>query len=283
MAQAKLASMPSVIQTAAGQRLRLIRPGRFTMGAPRREQGRRANEVQRDVKLIRLFYIGVHEVTNDQFRRFRPGHTSGIVASTTLDNDDYPVARVSWEDAAAYCNWLSERDGLPKAYRRGGQGLELVTPVTTGYRLPTEAEWAWAAHMAGGRRLKYPWGDAMPPTSAAGNYADISAAELLNEHLQSYDDSYAAAAPVGRFQANAFGLHDLGGNVAEWVHDPYSASLGLSAGTAVDPLGPASGSAHTVRGSSWRHGRITELRLSYRTSGIAARDDLGFRIARYAE
>jgi hypothetical protein len=67
------------------------------------------------------------------------------------------------------------------------------------------------------------------------------------------------------------------------VHDPYSTDLALSAEIAVDPLGPASGSAHTVRGSSWRHGRITELRLSYRKSGIAPRDDLGFRIARYVE
>jgi formylglycine-generating enzyme required for sulfatase activity len=282
-AQAKLASLPSVIETGAGQRLRLIQPARFTMGAPRREQGRRANEVPRDVELTRLFYIAVHEVTNAQFRRFRPGHSSGIVASTTLDNGDYPVARVSWEDAAAYCNWLSAHDGLPKAYRRGRQGLELVRPVTTGYRLPTEAEWEWAARMAGGHRLKYPWGDAMPPTGAAGNYADRSAADLLNQHLKSYDDGYAAAAPVGQFPTNALGLHDLGGNVAEWVHDPYSADLALSAEIAVDPLGPASGSAHTVRGSSWRHGRITELRLSYRKSGIAPRDDLGFRIARYVE
>lgn len=282
-AQAKLASLPSVIETAADQRLRLIQPGRFTMGAPRREQGRRANEVQRDAKLTRLFYIGVHEVTNAQFRSFRPGHSSGIIASTTLDNDDYPVARVTWDAAAAYCNWLSARDGLPKAYTRGRQGLELVTPVNTGYRLPTEAEWAWAARMAGGRRLKYPWGDTMPPTGAAGNYADASAAELLNQHLKSYDDGYAAAAPTARFPANALGLHDLGGNVAEWVHDPYSSDPGLGAGMAVDPLGPASGGAHTVRGSSWRHGRITELRLSYRKSGSAPRDDLGFRIARYAE
>ncbi len=275
---AALAKFPDTERTPAGGSMRLMPTGRFTMGAPRREQGARSNEVRREIKLTRPFYIGVHEVTNERFRRFRPGHSSGIVARKTLDNDDQPVARVSWEDAVAYCNWLSDQAGLPKAYSGG----ELVTPVTTGYRLPTEAEWAWAARFAGGRSLKYPWGDAMPPTGRAGNYADVSAAELLDERLQDYDDGYAAAAPVGRFAANALGLFDLGGNVAEWTHDRYSANPG-SGGVEADPFGPASGSARVVRGSSWRHGRITPLRLSYREAGSSPRDDLGFRVARYAE
>ncbi len=276
--QAKVASTPAVIETAAGQRMRLIPPGSFTMGAPRREQGRQANETEKDVNLTRAFYLSVHEVTNKQFRAFRDKHSSGIVQRTTLDNDNYPVVRVSWEDAVAYCNWLSQHEGLPAAY----QGGELVTPVNTGYRLPTEAEWAWAARFAGGRSLKYPWGASMPPPGSAGNFADVSAAPIVSQHLESYNDGYKAAAPVGRFSANATGIYDMGGNAAEWVNDRYSTSLGVIGRTETDPLGPSSGRTHVIRGSSWRHGRITELRLSYRDFDSEARDDLGFRIARYA-
>lgn len=278
-AQAKAASIPKVIQAADGQRLHLIQPGNFTLGAPRREQGRQANETEKRVSLTRAYYLATTETTNNQFRAFRSSHSSGIVQRTTLDNDNYPVVRVSWEDAVAYCNWLSKREGLPPAYAGG----KLITPVTTGYRLPTEAEWAWAARFAGGRHLKYPWGASMPPTGKAGNFADVSAAALVPEHLSSYDDGYKAAAPVGRFAANKLGIYDMGGNAAEWVNDFYDTALQSIGGTETDPLGPSSGSTHSIRGSSWRDGRITELRLSYRDFGSGPRDDLGFRIARYAE
>jgi len=277
--QAKAASTPQVIDTVAGQRMRLIQPGSFTMGAPRREQGRRANETETSVQLTRAFYLATTEVTNKEFRAFRDKHSSGIVQRTTLDNDNYPVVRISWEDAVAYCNWLSQREGLPLAY----QGGQLVTPTNTGYRLPTEAEWEWAARFAGGQRLKYPWGASMPPTGSAGNYADVSAAPLISQHLDSYNDGYKAASPVGRFGANAVGIFDLGGNAAEWVNDRYSPSVGSIGRTETDPLGPSSGRTHVIRGSSWRHGRITELRLSAREFESEPRDDVGFRIARYAQ
>jgi len=282
-AEARLRQFDDTITTALNQRLRLIAPGRFTMGAPRRQQGRRSNEVQRDVVLTRPFYIGVHEVTNAEFRAFRAGHSSGIVGSRTLDNDEQPVVRVSWDDAARFCNWLSKRDGLPPAYRQSGGGMALIRPVTSGYRLPTEAEWAWAARFAEGRDLKYPWGDSMPPPDGAGNFADVSVAGLVSAHLPDYDDGYAASAPVGRFAASALGLHDIGGNVAEWVHDRYATGLKTAGTTLRDPLGPKDGSNRVVRGSSWRDGSITTLRLSYRDNADDGRDDLGFRLARYAE
>lgn len=282
-AEARATAIPPVIDTSAKQRLNLIQPGNFLMGSPRREQGRRANEDQHPVKLTRTFYIGTHEVTNAEFRQFRPRHSSGIVGNVSLDNDNHPVVRVSWEDAARYCNWLSQRDGLPLAYREGPQGLELVTPPNVGYRLPTEAEWEWAARFAGGRDLKYPWGQSMPPTGKAGNYADVAAAELVSQHLDSYNDGYSATAPVASFAANALGLYDLGGNVSEWMNDRYGIGLQPPTPEALDPLGPASGSARAIRGSSWRHGRISELRLSYRDSANGPRDDLGFRLARYAQ
>ncbi len=284
-AQEVAARTPSQITTAAGQRMVRVPAGRLRMGAPRREQGRRANELERNVELTRAFYLSVAEVSNAEFRAFRSSHSSGIVARTTLDNDSYPVVRVSWADAVAYCNWLSQRDGLPLAYR----GDRLVTPANTGYRLPSEAEWEYAARFAGGRNLKYPWGDlklggdAMPPSGMVGNYADASARKLLGEGLESYDDGYDAAAPVASFKANALGIFDLGGNVSEWVNDRYSTALMPTSAVESDPLGLANGSVWVVRGSSWRHSHITELRLSYRDSAAAPRDDLGFRIARYVE
>lgn len=275
--EAFLARFPKEIETSTGDRLRLVEPGSFTMGSERREQGRQANEVQRDITLTRLFYIATKEVTNEAFRQFRKAHSSGIVQRTTLDNDNYPVARVSWGDAVAFCNWLSQRDGLPPAYRNG----KLIQPATTGYRLPSEAEWVWVARYSGGlEERKYPWGNDMPPSGKAGNFADSSAAGLVAKTLSEYRDGYPAASPVGRFDANALGVYDLGGNVSEWVNDVFSTEIP----TAVekDPLGIGEGELHVIRGSSWRHGRITELRVVYRDSGADGREDLGFRVARYA-
>lgn len=275
--EAFLAQFPRDIESSTGDRLRLVEPGTFSMGSDRREQGRQANEVQRDIKLTRLFYIGTKEVTNEAFRQFRTGHSSGIVQRTTLDNDNYPVARVAWSDAIAFCNWLSQRDGLPPAYRNG----KLIQPATTGYRLPTEAEWAWVARYSGGlAERKYPWGNDMPPSGKAGNFADVSAQGLVSKTLSDYRDNYPAAAPVGRFDANPLGVYDLGGNVSEWVNDVLSTEIATS--VEKDPTGSGEGELHVIRGSSWRHGRITELRVVYRDSGADGRDDVGFRVARYA-
>jgi len=277
-AEAASAKVPAQLTNAAGQRMVLVPAGRFTMGAPRSEPGRRSNEVERQVELTRAFYMGVHEISNAQFRAFRAEYASGIVGKNTLDNDNTPVLRIGWDDAVAYCNWLSQREGLPLAYQNG----ELVKPVNTGYRLPSEAEWEWAARFAGARKLKYPWGNTMPPTGAAGNYADVAAMPVLTETLAAYNDTYVATAPVASFTANALGLFDLGGNVSEWVHDRYSAALIAGSTLERDPFGPATGAEHVLRGSSWRHSRITELRLSWRDASAVPRDDLGFRVVRHA-
>jgi len=281
--QARLQNYPQQIETGDGQRLRLIMPGRFVMGAPRGQQGRRANEVQRRVELTRPYYIAERELTNAQFRAFRPSHSSGIVGDKTLDFDQQPVARVSWQDAAAYCNWLSQQEGLTPAYQDLAGELELIQPVTTGYRLPSEAEWAWMARFAGNRELKYPWGMSMPPGDSAGNYADLAARELTQTAMPNYEDGWAAASPVGAFRPNELGLYDVGGNVSEWTNDHYSTGLNAGTGLERDPLGPQAGSSWVVRGASWRHASMTELRLSWRDNDAAGRDDLGFRIARYAE
>lgn len=284
VAQAKAAARKSVIVTSQGQTLKLVEPARFRMGASRREQGRRANESERLVEITRPYYLGVNEVSNAEYRRFRPEHVSGALRGRSLDDAKQPVAQITWEDAVRYLNWLSAKDSLPPAYRAEGESFVPVQPPSTGYRLPTEAEWALAARYANRQEAqKYPWGSAFPPTGSAGNYADRSAATLLPNTLSDYEDGYPVSAPVGSFSPSTTGFFDFGGNVAEWCQDFYAVYPNAAATVAMDPAGPVTGRHHVVRGSSWRHASISELRLSYRDYSEKARNDLGFRIARYAD
>lgn len=270
--------------TVEGQVLRLVRPKRFMMGASRREAGRRSNESLRLIDLERPFFIGVNEVTNEEFGRFKLGHVSGQQGGQTLGAATQPVVAVTWEEAVLYLNWLSIREGLPPAYEQRGDGYALVEPPNTGYRLPTEAEWAYVSRFANrSSAVKYPWGSTYPPARNAGNYADVSARGVLANTLPDYNDSFPVSAPVGKFPPNPLGIHDLGGNVAEWTHDYYAVYPNSRSKAVKDPRGPASGQHHVVRGSSWRHASISELRLSYRDYSASQRPDLGFRIARYAE
>ncbi len=285
-AQAKWEAIKPQIVSPGGQTLKLFKPkATFTMGASRREQGRRANEVMRKVSLSRPFYLGIKEVTNAEYRRLNKFHSSGHVKGNSLNNDNYPVVNLTWQQAAAYCNWLSEQEKLPPYYRVKDKLIVGFNPESTGYRLPTEAEWAWAARyqIASNSVLKYPWGQQLPPPKGAGNYADRSAAALLGNILTNYNDNFAVTAPVANFAVNEKGLYDLGGNVAEWISDFYDIQTGLSLKINTDPMGPDSGDYHVIRGSSWAHGTVTDLRLSFRDYGTKARNDVGFRIARFVE
>ncbi|THD03357.1 hypothetical protein B1810_11555 [Panacagrimonas perspica] len=283
-AEARAARNPAKLTSKGGPNLVLVQPGSYVMGTPRGEQGRQSNEAQRPVKLSRAYYLSTTEITNQQFRRFAAAHSSGIIRRETLDNERQPVARVTWMEAARYCNWLSQQDGLPAAYREDGATMQLVQPLTTGYRLPSEAEWEWAARHAGGNSAqRYSWGSGFPPPPKSGNFADPTAESVAPQVLDGYEDGYAAASPVATYPANALGLFDLGGNVAEWMHDLYDATLPINPPEAVDPFGAATGTDHVIRGSSWLHGRLVELRLAFRDMGHDERPDLGFRVARYAE
>jgi formylglycine-generating enzyme required for sulfatase activity len=279
-----VAAPEPVKATSLGQKLILIKPKPFIMGASRREAGRRANESEHKVAMQRHFYLSSQEVTNAEYKLFRAQHSSGMSGNRSLDIDSHPVANVAWEDAARFMNWLSRKDGLPSFYREENGSMVVADPKGTGYRLPSEAEWAFAARMAGQKeRARYPWGGKYPPKAKTGNFADESARHLLPVVIEGYNDGFAASAPTASFSANPAGIHDLGGNVAEWCHDYYSAFNGNAEESAVDPMGPTSGAHHVVRGSSWRNASITELRFSYRRYSREAANDIGFRIARYAK
>jgi len=283
--QAYWATRPPQIRSAVGADLKLFRPAdSFTMGAPRREPGRRANEAQRNVRLERPFYIGLREITNGQFRKFRGEHTSSAVRGQTLDMDDQPVVNVSWNDAALFCNWLSRQDGLPAFYEETNGEVMSWNPDAHGYRLPTETEWAFVARVREGQdMLIFPWASAAyPPPAVTANYADQRAADIVTFVLSNYDDGFPTTAPVGTFQANHRGLFDLDGNASEWVHDFFEIRP-VSGEPLLDPAGPESGDRHVIRGASWARASRSELRLSYRNAGRDGDLETGFRIARYVD
>ena len=286
--EARQASIKPQLTTSLGQTMLLFSPADspmpdFTMGASRREPGRRANEVMHPVSLRRAFYLQTTEVTNAQFRQFTRAHNSGQIESNSLNRDHQPVVQVSWQQAAAFCNWLSKREGLPAFYRESNGIISGFNTSATGYRLPTEAEWAWAARAKGASWLKFPWGDAFPPpANSLENYADNTSAYVTGRVLGGYTDGNVVSAPAGSYKANQNRLHDMGGNVAEWVHDVYNIPSANGA-TETDPQGAQKGDNYVIRGASWSHSKISELRLSYRDYGQAGRDDVGFRLARYAE
>ncbi|MBT8355713.1 MAG: PEGA domain-containing protein [Desulfofustis sp.] len=270
------------LTTATGQQLRLIQPSPFMMGAPRREPGRRANERERRVTMKQPFLISETLVTNSEFRKFDGTHLSGSYRGQTLDGDNQPVVKVTWDQAVAYLNWLSEQDKLEPFYRKEeGGGYRAVSPPTNGYRLPTEAEWAYSARREGVEAVqRYPWVGGFPPGSVVANLGDESARTLLPRVIPGYNDTFPVSSPVGYFPANKAGLYDIGGNVSEWCHDYYSAYTGRLS-EEVDPLGPSAGTHRVIRGSSWRDATLAETRLSYRAYHKEARDNVGFRIARY--
>lgn len=283
--EARLAAIEPEITSPAGQVLHLFYPYAYTMGASRREPGRRANEALRDVVLTRAFYMSENLVTNAQFKQFRSEHASGVLQGQSLDNPSQPVVQVNWGEAALYCNWLSQQEGLDVFYTVEDGSVTGFNANATGYRLPTEAEWEWAARTQGDSDVthRFPWGNTWPPSNNEGNFADDSTQSFLAQFIRGYNDGHAVTSNTGQFSPNARGLYDMAGNVSEWVHDIYGAVSGLSTAAETDPMGPEVGRYHTVKGSSWRHGSVVELRAAYRDFSEEPRNDVGFRVARFLE
>lgn len=272
---ARIAAAPPTYQNALGMEFRLFGPAEFRMGAPRHEEGQRANEFLRDVRLTRHFYAGLHEVSNEQYAKFRPDHGSGA-------DPRHPVTGVRWEDAAQFCNWLSAQENLVPFYDFRADGSVAFDGNANGYRLLSEAEWEWLARRAGRRKtVTFAWGDAAVVPKGAGNIADSSATGDVPVTVPAYTDGFRSTAPVGSFAAEASGLHDLTGNVSEWVNDRYTTEPPRPGAVFTDPLGPSYGRQHVVKGASFRVGDRTRLRPAWREGFAGARDDLGFRVARF--
>lgn len=282
------AQIPNQYTNRFGHEMKLFKnPGQVALGSSRREDGRRANEIVYKAELTKPFYVALHETTNKQFRQFNRTHNAGNYKGKSLDANKAPALNVSWQQAAQYCNWLSKREGLDPFYQTVSGYVSGQNPGANGYRLLTEAEWAWLARNKDDGVMTYPWGNSksVPAGKKVENFADEKAKSLITFTLNGYQDGYKGPAPVGRFPANHRGIFDIAGNAAEWVNDWYSAkgsSELVKSGVVKDPLGPDNGEFHVVRGASWARGHLPQLRLAYRDYGAKGEHDIGFRVARYA-
>ncbi len=270
------AARPSLITTrTAGIKLKLIPAGQFLMGsAPGDKEAYDDEKPWHWARITQPFYLGITEVTRGQFRRFvddagykteaekdgkggwgwneEKGKFGQDPKFTWLNpgfeqTDEHAVVNVSWNDAAAFCEWLSRADGQT-------------------YRLPTEAEWEYAC--GAGTTTKYFSGDDPETLATVGNVADGTAKEKYPTWTTiGARDGYLYTAPVGRFRTNSFGLYDMHGNVWEWCQDWYDKDYYQHAGrgSALLDSGLAPGDPR----------RELELRAPLLPAGVPGRDRAG--------
>ncbi len=250
IAEAKKHGVPVAFENDLGMRFVLIPEGRFVMGSPEDEEGRINHETQHEVTISKPFYMQITEVTNGEYRKYKPDHQSGAHDGHSLDGENQPVVEVSWEDAEAFAAWLGKQD------------------PSRSYRLPTEAEWEHACRA--GTRTAYAWGDDAAEGWRHANANDPMTKEAFGFPWDGWprDDGHRVTAPVASYPTNVWGLYDLSGNVSEWCSDWYGE---YARGRATDPTGPASGAWRVLRGGSW-YNYPGDVRSAYRS-----RDDPDFR------
>ncbi len=265
-----------------------IEPGEFQMGSPDSDRDAEADEKPpHQVRITRPFYLGKYEVTIGQFRRFVDD--SGYQTEAEKDGkggrgwneaanrfeqaprytwreagfeqtDLHPVVNVSWNDAVAFAKWVSQKEGKT-------------------YRLPTEAEWEYACRA--GTTTRYSCGDDPEGLAEVGNVADATAREKYPErNAIAARDGFVYTSPVGRYRSNAWGLHDMHGNVWEWCWDWCGEDF-YKASRVDDPAGPLEAAYRVIRGGSWDHDP-RHCRSAYRFSPAPdfRASNLGFRLAR---
>ena len=237
-----------------------IPPGTFMLGSPTNEQDRSSTEgPQTLVTISRGFWMGKCEITQGEYVAVmgnNPSYFNGDRSGPPDNDQDYgtdltrPVETVSWNDATSYCALLTTQE------RTAGR-----LPTNYVCRLPTEAEWEYACRA--GTTTRFYYGD------------DPNYTELVN-YAWFTDNSGDVAQPVGELLPNAWGLHDMAGNVWEWCRDWYGPYLG---GSAIDPRGPATGTFRVWRGAGWfyaaRHCRSARR---FNHSPTYTYSGLGFRV-----
>lgn len=239
-AWAKETTLPAEVTNSVGMKLLLIPPGSFTMGP---------NGSTYRVTLSKPYHLGATEVTLGQYRKFRPGHkVEG--AADEFNADERPAALVSWEDARAFCAWLSE---LPEEMKAGRV-----------YALPTEAQWEWAAR-AGTPGDRPSGEDARKGDKGLTDHAWFNHTYTPNPKNESAGRGRQA---VGKLTPNAWGLYDTLGNVWEWCGDRHS--------------DPATGEERqsVMRGGSWRSGGFHCTVVAHDPGDPKLKGDhIGFRVA----
>jgi formylglycine-generating enzyme required for sulfatase activity/uncharacterized caspase-like protein len=246
----------NLVLKPSGPTLVRVQGGAFRMGSTDGESD------ERPVHEVRVsdFSIGKYEVTFEEYDAFCVATGRGRPADNGWGRGKRPVINVSLYDAVAYCNWLSEQVGLRPCYALSGTSVQADFRAD-GYRLPTEAEWEYAAR--GGvlsRGYRYAGGDRLVEVAWYGG------------------NSGGRTQPVGTKATNELGLHDMSGNVWEWCwdwHGSYPSSL------AVDPTGPLSGRYRVLRGGSWFFNEYF-CRAATRVNVVPVKRDfyVGFRVAR---
>lgn len=279
----------------------LIPAGTFAMGDSKDEGW--PEELPVHTVTVSAFSLWKTELTYAQWQEVYAWNQSG---SHGYDFDvgagkagNHPVQMVSWYDAVKWCNARSRMDGLtPCYYTDAGFTTELKTGYlnfegtdylavfvnwsANGYRLPTEAEWEYAARGGTTDGRRFPWGDAI--THSEANYSSSASDSYDVSPTRGYhpafnDGVFPYTAPVGSFMANAFGLHDMAGNGWEWCWD-WSGEDYYSTSPLSDPRGPDSGFYRMIRGGGWG-GFAHYCRAANRNSDYPdVRDFLGFRPAR---
>lgn len=252
-----------------------INGGTYLMGSPETEMQRETDEVQHEV-IVSDFYIGRYEVTQKAYEEVIGENPSNF------KGENLPVENVTWYEAIEYCNKLSKKDGLTPAYTIDGENVSWDRSAN-GYRLPTEAEWEYAARA----ETITPFNTENSISDEEANYYGhypygIEENYFTQENLETKPGQYRqTTVAVNSFSPNKWGLYNIHGNVAEWCFDYYGA---YDLENTNNPSGPTTGTLRVNRGGGWND-YAKHLRCAYRASTTPEQkmSNIGFRVARNAD